>query len=218
MHLQPHAGAHACVSVRTPRSDEGHGVSGRRFALVWSFILYSRVVKLIVREIGDEPRVAAFAEDVEELNALLGHRIRDYVATTPIGVRLTYYRATADVFVDGDLWAHLEGTCSRCLAGYPLRIALSFSIVLVPAREAGVNQELTADDLSLSFYRGEQINLSPLVREQLILALPTRPLCTPGCRGLCSQCGASLNAGDCGCVIVRGDPRLAVLRDLKIGD
>jgi uncharacterized protein len=122
--------------------------------------------------------------------------------------------------VDGDLWAHLEGTCSRCLAGYPFRIALSFSIVLVPGREAGAagpNQELTADDLSLSFYRGEQIDLSPLVREQLILALPTRPLCTPGCRGLCPQCGASLNAGDCGCVIVREDLRLAVLRDLKIG-
>jgi uncharacterized protein len=182
------------------------------------FVLYSHAVKLIVREIEEEPRVAAFAEDVEELNQLLGHRIRDYVATTPIGVRLTYYRAATDVFVDGELWAHLEGTCSRCLAGYPFRVARGFSIVLAPApHAAGGNRALTTDDLSLGFYRGEEIDLSPLVLEQMILALPTRPLCEPACRGLCAQCGADLNAGACDCVSERRDPRLAVLRDLKIG-
>jgi uncharacterized protein len=75
---------------------------------------------------------------------------------------------------------------------------------------------LSANDLSVSYYGGDEIDVSPIVQEQLILALPTRPLCDPECRGLCSQCGASLNAGDCGCVIEQGDPRLAVLRSLKI--
>ena len=75
---------------------------------------------------------------------------------------------------------------------------------------------LTADDLALSYYRGEEIDLSPLVREQTILALPTRPLCDPECRGLCPRCGASRNEEDCGCVVDAGDPRLAVFRSLKM--
>ena len=64
---------------------------------------------------------------------------------------------------------------------------------------------------------GDAVDLSPLIREQIILALPTRPLCQEGCKGLCPQCGADRNAAPCGCPTMSGDPRLAVLRDLKVG-
>jgi uncharacterized protein len=55
-----------------------------------------------------------------------------------------------------------------------------------------------------------------LVYEQVFLALPTRPLCDEECRGLCPQCGVNRNAGQCSCTVDAGDPRLAVLRGLKI--
>jgi uncharacterized protein len=177
-------------------------------------------VKLIVAEIKEAPEAVAFEESVDELNALLRHRVQDYVATTPIGVEIVYYRAGLDVFVSGALWAHLKGTCARCLVDYPVRLARDFALVLVPLSASMVEAadgELSAEDLALSFYTGEKIDLSPLVREQLLLSLPTRPLCTPGCRGLCAMCGQSLNEGDCGCVVERGDPRLAVFRTLKVG-
>lgn len=178
-------------------------------------------MKISIQDIKECPQVATFAEDVEELNARLRFGVRDYAATTPIGVRVSYYRAGLDVFVDGDLWAHLQGTCSRCLAEYPFQVARKFALVLAPVSELGPDEagdrELTADDLALSFYGGDEIDLSPLVEEQLILALPTRPLCDPACRGLCPQCGAVLNAEECGCVLEEPDPRLAVLRNLKIG-
>ena len=45
----------------------------------------------------------------------------------------------------------------------------------------------------------EEIDLEQSLREQLILSLPYAPLCKENCRGLCSRCGADLNAGDCKC-------------------
>jgi len=64
-------------------------------------------------------------------------------------------------------------------------------------------------------YEGDEIDLTPLVHEQIILALPTRPLCGESCRGLCPRCGANLNAGACGCPAAPPDPRLAVLLTMR---
>lgn len=180
-------------------------------------------MKILIQDIRDVPTVATFSEDVDELNALLQHGVHDYVVSSPLGVSVSYYRAGMDVFVDGEFWGDLSGTCGRCLIEYPLRVAKDFALVLVPTSELGpgggdrTSRELRAEDLALSFYQGEEIDLSPLIREQLLLALPTRPLCDTACRGLCPQCGASLNTGQCGCRADAGDPRLAVLRNLKIG-
>ncbi len=52
--------------------------------------------------------------------------------------------------------------------------------------------------------------------EQLMLALPTRPECREGCKGLCPTCGANRNTTACTCSQDGGDPRLAVLRKLKL--
>lgn len=172
-----------------------------------------------MQDIREVPTIATFAADAEAVNGLLRHGTCDYHAQT-IGVRLAYYRAGMDVFLDGEFWAEFQGTCGRCLREYPLPLVRQFALVLAPLSEAGPSGErsggLREEDLSLSYYGGEEIDFSPLVHEQVILALPTRPLCDAACPGLCSQCGASLHAGACGCVVEHGDPRLALLRSLKV--
>ena len=50
-------------------------------------------------------------------------------------------------------------------------------------------------DEHMMWYEGEEVDLSPPLRERLLLALPTLPLCRDDCRGLCARCGADLNAG-----------------------
>ena len=60
-------------------------------------------------------------------------------------------------------------------------------------------KNINAEDLEFSLYDGEEVEVSPLLREQLLLALPTRPLCQDECRGLCSQCGVNLNLKSCSC-------------------
>jgi len=54
-----------------------------------------------------------------------------------------------------------------------------------------------------------------IVREQVLMAIPMKPLCREECRGLCPECGADWNAGDCACEKTKVDPRLEVLKGLK---
>jgi uncharacterized protein len=76
------------------------------------------------------------------------------------------------------------------------------------------SQELTCDDLGFGFYDGDTIDVTSLVHEHVLLALPIRLLCAEDCRGLCAQCGTNLNVTTCGCAATVAAPRLAVLRDL----
>ncbi|MBQ4132779.1 MAG: DUF177 domain-containing protein [Desulfovibrionaceae bacterium] len=63
---------------------------------------------------------------------------------------------------------------------------------------------------------GMEINLAALLWQELVLALPIKVLCKPDCRGFCPQCGKNLNLEACSCEGEILDPRLAVLRNLKI--
>jgi len=58
------------------------------------------------------------------------------------------------------------------------------------------------------------IDLAPLVRELSLLSVPIKVLCRPDCQGLCQECGANLNLGECGCATDDIDPRFAVLEAL----
>jgi uncharacterized protein len=61
----------------------------------------------------------------------------------------------------------------------------------------------------------DQINLLPMVREGLLLAVPLSPLCREDCPGFCPQCGADLSETQCGCVTTDSDPRWSALENLK---
>ncbi|MFN7623911.1 MAG: DUF177 domain-containing protein, partial [Acidobacteriota bacterium] len=74
--------------------------------------------------------------------------------------------------------------------------------------------ELTADDLGISVYENDQIDLDEMVVEQLELSLPFRLLCQEDCRGLCPQCGADLNTEACDCQPLI-DPRWEALVAVK---
>ena len=110
--------------------------------------------------------------------------------------------------------------CSRCLEGFELDVDLPFDLRYQPkgagaaASDSG-DRELGEGDLSSAFYENDEVDLGLLMTEQLYLALPMKPLCREACHGLCSQCGANLNRGRCGCASSWEDPRLAGLRALK---
>lgn len=80
--------------------------------------------------------------------------------------------------------------------------------------DAELGVELSGDDLDVYGYEGEEIDLTPLFREQIILAVPFAPLCSEECRGLCPQCGADRNQETCDCK-PPVDPRWAALQNLK---
>ena len=174
-------------------------------------------MKLRVDDITAEGREISFAEPEQELNRTLSRgNLHEYFVKAPLQVCVSYYRAGTEVFISGALDTVTTAACSRCAEEFDLRRSRRFRYVLAP-KVMGDNDDLAlkAEDLEFSFYQGDEIDLGPLIREQALLAMAERPLCREECRGLCAQCGANLNEGDCGCSPPGLDPRLAVLRSLK---
>lgn len=173
-------------------------------------------MKLLVSQITEAPKERDFAQSPEELNRLYSGPARDFHFPAPLEAHLIYYRSGADLFFHGRVAGPVEGSCSRCLKGYAFRLDKEFDFVLTPDPREPKNRALAADELGLSFYRGDELDLSPLIHEQVLLSLPTQPLCEEACRGLCPECGVDLNESSCRCSSSRSDPRLAVFRDLKL--
>jgi len=111
----------------------------------------------------------------------------------------------------------LELRCSRCLEPFTAPVDQEFDLRYTPhAENTGEGErEIEEDDLTTAFYDGDEIDLGHLMHERFVLSLPMKPLCGDGCKGLCSICGANLNAMTCDCKPVWEDPRLAALRELK---
>ena len=75
--------------------------------------------------------------------------------------------------------------------------------------------ELGEEDMALSIFDGEFIDIDGIVREELLLAVPTHSICQESCKGFCSVCGADRNVTDCNCDAQEIDPRWSGLKDLR---
>lgn len=123
-----------------------------------------------------------------------------------------------EVSVAGHLSAEAEVDCDRCLKSVSVPVEADFEVTYVPAAEYAQETdaaELQEDDLTQAVFDGESIDLDELVREQVLLAMPTRALCKEDCKGLCPTCGADKNAEDCACHASQTDPRWAALEKIR---
>ncbi|HZZ86060.1 MAG TPA: DUF177 domain-containing protein [Anaeromyxobacteraceae bacterium] len=144
----------------------------------------------------------------------------------PVNARLE--RVGRRVVLKARTAPELSVPCGRCLQPVKLAVPFEFSMTLVPADEyqgqAGEESKDEEGRTAGSFepeavdeetYAGKVIDLDPLVREQLLLALPGYPVCREDCKGLCPKCGTNLNERDCGCDRHVPDPRWAGLEKFK---
>jgi uncharacterized protein len=178
-------------------------------------------MKIAVDDIAESAKEISFSERIDELNDIYykNRQVRDFGFPPFLDIRLTYYRSGQEIFFKGSLSGMLEATCSRCLGAYSFALNKEFDFMLSPdpVNSGRKTEELRPEDLGLSYYSTEEINLTPLVFEQVMLALPTRPLCKENCRGLCGGCGVNLNHEPCICAASGDDPRMAIFRTLKVG-
>jgi uncharacterized protein len=117
----------------------------------------------------------------------------------------------------GRLKTVLESDCSRCAEPYPVPVDADLELTFLPAAEntGEPEQEVGEDDLGVSFYRDDVIDLAEVMREQFYLALPMKPLCGEQCQGLCPVCGINRNRDTCRCESTWVDPRMDALRRLR---
>jgi len=113
-----------------------------------------------------------------------------------------------NIHLDGSLNLVFKSSCHRCLKEFPFSLDIPLNMNLTPQYHSDEEPsfqskqeelELNADDLDFSFYDGHEINLSDIVGEQVVLALPPVFTCSENCKGLCAQCGQNLNEVACLC-------------------
>jgi uncharacterized protein len=109
------------------------------------------------------------------------------------------------VIVDGTVSLSWHGVCRRCLDAVG-----ATEVVEVSERYQHVVTDPDAFPIE-----HDQLDLTPLVRETVLLELPDAPLCRPDCAGLCGACGTNLNTGSCDCTTTASDPRWGALDDLR---
>ncbi len=126
-------------------------------------------------------------------------------------------RAEHKVVVEGEFAAIAEVECDRCLQSVELPIRSDFRLEYVTAEtyKSLETAELAQEDLALSIFDGEFIDVDDIVREQLLLAIPTHTICGENCKGFCPVCGADRNSTDCSCNAREIDPRWMGLKDLR---
>lgn len=136
------------------------------------------------------------------------------------------------ILVNGDFKASVLAPCKRCLADVRMELPVRFTLNLVPEAllraeddDLGGGEDDEKGPLAGSFrledadeetFDGKTIDLDPILREQILLALPMHVVCNDDCKGLCAQCGQNLNEAKCGCDPKPVDPRLAALKDIKL--
>jgi uncharacterized protein len=150
-------------------------------------------------------------------------RDEEFRVVQPVHLTAEIRKDTQKVRVVGRVQTTLEDDCSRCLEAFSIPVDSKFDLLFLPASdnvggEAGARddeQEVQEDDLGVSYYKGDVIDLGDVMREQFYLALPMKPLCQENCRGLCPVCGVNRNRETCSCQTEWVDPRMDALRKLK---
>ena len=127
------------------------------------------------------------------------------MAEEPVSVEVHMEALSNGVAVHGTATATWEGECRRCLD--PLRRPVTV--------ELDEMYQVAPDNPDAYGIENDQIALLPMVRENILLAIPVGPLCTEDCPGFCPECGSDLRKGACGCAPVRTDDRWAALDALR---
>ena len=130
----------------------------------------------------------------------------DFTLGEPVRVSGELAAAGPDqYFWRGELKTRVHGECRRCLAPVDVSVAAPLGVLFT--------DDPQADDPSawLIAPHATELDLRPMIREELILSAPAYLLCREDCRGLCPGCGQDLNRGSCTCPPSR-DPRWDALK------
>ena len=119
--------------------------------------------------------------------------------------------------ITGTVSTELELPCTRCLAPVRFRHEEVVTAVQAPVEELRRMEQdlqLAPTDLDIDYFEGNEVDLTDIVEEQVLLMLPQTIYCREECLGLCPQCGADLNDGPCGCEPDRSDHPFAAMKEL----
>jgi len=141
----------------------------------------------------------------------LGNELIGVPESSPVELALRLEAVMEGVLVSGTARVTAAGECARCLE--PVEEDLEVTL-----QELYVYPDSGAEEDEASRLDEEFLDLEPVVRDAVVLALPFQPVCTPDCQGLCLECGVRL-LDDPGHAHEESiDPRWAALSGLTTND
>jgi len=92
----------------------------------------------------------------------------------------------------------LRLTCSRCLEEFISTFKEKTPYYIRFGREKITREKHLSEEEVVTLWTTEEVlDLTPLIRETMVLAIPMKPLCSTSCKGLCPICGVNLNRRSC---------------------
>jgi uncharacterized protein len=116
-------------------------------------------------------------------------------------------RTPQGILLQADFHTIIDLECVRCLTDFQQTLAFNFTELYAFSQRYVTDSGLLMPETGI-------IDLTPVLREYVLLEIPISPLCRPDCKGLCPICGNNLNESTCFHEEETGDPRLALLKSL----
>ena len=155
--------------------------------------------------------------DLSEVAAHLGKRIRYEIdeppladldsalkCVAPVVGEITFSNTGRHIVVRGSFRTSLELECARCLRPYRTDLSLPIDEALqiaghLPDMPAEEEEEELQEEEKEPLFEDDILDLTELLRQSVMVAVPIKPLCSEECKGLCPRCGKNLDEGPCGC-------------------
>jgi uncharacterized protein len=163
-------------------------------------------MKIVIADIPDEGLIVDLQEKLTP---------EDVSLSCVAAARLSLHKVGGEIVITGALKTAMDLQCSRCLKEFRQELDIPVNVVYHPIEEAGDERHALRDDeMDMGFYKGEELDLRELLKEQVLLNEQMKPLCSEQCKGICPKCGTDLNTGQCTCGGKEIDPRLEALKNL----
>jgi len=182
-------------------------------------------VRLCVEKINDVRQFFSLRLPVDALNCQLlpAEICSDTVFCSDALMDFQLARSAHRLLLEGQLSAELRADCGRCLEPMQLSLREKFSLALNLVAATDVTDSNAVEDIALDEEQintvpvvDGQVDLRPILQEQLLLHLPLHPVCDSECLGLCPQCGINLNREACHCRPLTFNRHFGQLKGLKI--
>ena len=111
--------------------------------------------------------------------------------------------------------ARITAECARCLKPVELEISESLDYLYYSKNDETLEDDAQFMPVEIDFF-SRTLDVMPQIAESVFTLLPFKVLCKEDCKGLCQNCGADLNEGDCSCQSEIIDPRFESLKNLAL--
>ncbi|MGJ9402594.1 YceD family protein [Arthrobacter sp. KK5.5] len=142
-----------------------------------------------VRDLGRSAGSMNTLEEQVAAPAELGVALIGVKEGSPVDLDLRFEAVHEGILVSGVAYVGVTGECGRCLGpiAYDLEADIQelfyYEGMEMPDEEEAEQHQVVDD----------HVDLESVLRDAVVTALPFQPVCREDCKGLCSECGISLN-------------------------